>query len=272
MALCSVRLDRAVGDADLARLAVQLEEDRARAVLARPRRSSGTGRSASCPARSRRRSRRPPAGRRRTPASGSTLVLPYCSRCFSIVEEHLRVQQVRQHVVVARLAARSSSASSLRAAAKSTVGSVAPGPALRSAWRRAESRMIFWSTFGQPPSGSPSSPCIISTTLRGKFSGRVGFSTSIGGQAVGDHEQRQVADDLARRRHLHDVAEQLVDRRRTPRRSPCQRSSRPRLFACWRRFVYCPPGISCWYTSARRRLQPFLERVVELADGRPVVG
>ena len=24
----------------------------------------------------------------------------------------------------------------------------------------------------------------------------------------------------------------------------CQRSSRPRLLACWRRLVYCPPGIS----------------------------
>ena len=44
--------------------------------------------------------------------------------------------------------------------------SFAPGRPLKGL-APAASRMIFWSTLGQPPSGVPSMPCISSTTLLG---------------------------------------------------------------------------------------------------------
>ena len=66
---------------------------------------------------------------------------------------------------------------------------------------------------GQPPSGSPSAPENISTTELGSV--KVWFapkrSKLMNGHSVAHQEDRHVADDLARRRDLHDVAERHVD-------------------------------------------------------------
>ena len=73
-------------------------------------------------------------------------------------------------------------------------------------------RMTSCTSFGQPPSGSPSDPENMSTTEFGSV--RLWFGPEplelLDGHAVADQEDRHVADHLARRRHFHDVAERHV--------------------------------------------------------------
>ena len=51
----------------------------------------------------------------------------------------------------------------------------------------------------------------------------------------------------------------------------CQRAPRPIDSACSFRFVYCPPGISCRYTSRRAGLRRVVERRVVVAHVFPIV-
>ena len=91
---------------------------------------------------------------------------------------------------------------------KSTGARCAPG---RPRAACAPRRMIFCNCLGHPPSGSPSEPLNISITEFGQrqIVIRPQLLELLHGHAVGHQEDRHVADHLARRRDLHDVAEQL---------------------------------------------------------------
>ena len=60
----------------------------------------------------------------------------------------------------------------------------------------------------------------------------------------GREVQREVADDLRRRRHLGDAAEDRFAAAYMSSTSS-KSSARPSAFACWRRLDSWPPGISC---------------------------
>ena len=107
----------------------------------------------------------------------------------------------------------------------------------------------------------------------GNASSRSGSSTSLGRQVVGDHEQGHVADDLRRRRHLDDVAEQPVDlgvRAGRPRASATPGRA-PR--ACWQQVRVLAAGhlvlVDVGGAGAACRVS---NGGVQLADRLPVVG
>ena len=91
-------------------------------------------------------------------------------------------------------------------------------------------------------------------------------------QVVGDHEQGHVADRLARRRDLDDVAEQLIDLGIDFGRLRLQlvgQAQRPRLLI---EVGVLPPGHLVAVKVRRRRQHDAFERRVELAHRLPVIG
>jgi hypothetical protein len=118
--------------------------------------------------------------------------------------------------------------------------------------------------------GKPIAPCIISTTLLGKFSFRRGSSTSMRRQAVGHHEQRHIADDLARRRHLHDVAEDFVHLR-VHVRDFVPAVFQAQALGLLAQIGVLPAGHFVVINLGRAGLDAFLKRIIMLADGFPVI-
>ena len=97
---------------------------------------------------------------------------------------------------------------------------------------------------GQPPGGSPSSPRRNPITESG-MSNRAGSAANSSALTPApDQRQRQVADHLRRRRHLHQPAQHPVGAGVVASSISSNRSPSPSAMACWRRFDSWPPGIS----------------------------
>ena len=239
------RLRLAVRHADGARLAVQLEEDRAR---------------------------RPPRWSRRPPAAGLSRVLPgsisteISSPGLHAVEVDRRRQRPHRAVVavpaedsrgtpwdtsgIRRSPRRRSLAlaglrfsASARSLPRSTGGITAPGPLGRAASR--PSAPCAAAPAASRPAAGRGCPRIMSTTLSGKATSTPGSSTCARVSPCATIISAMSPTTLERRRHLHDVAEHLVHLGVRLAPTSCQRSSRPIERACALRLVNCPPGISC---------------------------
>ena len=83
------------------------------------------------------------------------------------------------------------------------------------------------------PAAGPSCPASRSMTDSGNASSRSPSSTSSAVRLLATRNRAMSPTALRGRRHLDDVAEQLVRPRRTSGRPPCQRAARPRAWACW---------------------------------------
>ena len=257
-------------DQHLARLAVQLEEHRPRAVGVRLADGQELDDQRLARLDVDARSPRPAPCRRRTPASAARS----CREYFALVRDEVG-EDLAGTAGTRRRPGRSAArpsllSSSAAAASKSAGGSVSPGPAGERL--AAAQDLASAAACGKPPGGWPSLPSKNSITDSGNASSRVAFEHVARRQVVGDHEQRHVADDLRRRRDLDDVAEQLVDLGVHP-------ADLVPAVAEAQRLGLLVAG-SCTARRASRggrrrpcrRRQAALERRVELADRLPVVG